>query len=433
MKKLLLIIGLFITFQSAFAQTEVPRYTLLEAFSSSTCPPCKPGNERLKTVLAENDAQDGKYTVIKYQMSWPSPGDPYYTAEGNAKRSLYSVNGVPSLFMDGGPNVDPRYLNHSQLLEKQAMPSYVEVSGKYNVIGQTVYTKIDIKPTDEITGGNNLRLFVAIVEKRTENNRKNNGETEFFQVMKKFMPHANGTMLAILRAYETVTKEFTWEFKGNYRLPANASSPINHNTEHSVEDFDNLEVVAWVQNISTKETFNSGTAILDNNSYTVNFDMEDKSGTLTATVDAEPIASGDEFEAGLTAVFTATPNEGYVVKEWKLNGEVVHEYTAKTLSVMLWEETTVSVEFKEAIGIIENNLTEVELFPNPVANELTINNAEHVQKVTITNTLGQIVKEEILTGNATAVISTQNLSAGVFFVVLKNNEGFEITKKIIKQ
>jgi len=433
MKNFLLIIGMFIAFPCAFTQTEVPRYTLLEVFSSSTCPPCNPGNLRLKTVLEENDAQNGKYTLIKYQMSWPAPGDPYYTAEGGSKRSLYNVNGVPSLFMDGGPNVDPRYLNHSQLLEKQAEPSYVEISGKYNVIGQTVYTKIDIRPTDEITGGNNLRLFVAIVEKSTINNKKNNGETQFFQVMKKFMPGANGTVLSRLYADEPVTKEFTWEFKGDYRLPANASSPINHNIEHSIEDFDNLEVIAWIQNINTKYVFNSGTAILDNNSYIVNFDMGEKSGTLTATVNGEPIASGDEFEAGLSAIFTATPNEGYAVKEWTVNGKVVHGYTAKTLSVMLWEEITVSVEFKEAIGVTENNLTEVELFPNPVANELTINNAEHVQKVTITNTLGQIVKEEVLTGNATVAISTQNLQPGIFFVTLKNNEGFEIIKKIVKQ
>ena len=35
---------------------------------------------------------------------------------------------------------------------------------------------------------------------------------------------------------------------------------VNHEIEHTVENFDNLEVVAWVQNIATKEVYNSCTA-----------------------------------------------------------------------------------------------------------------------------------------------------------------------------
>ena len=83
-------------------------------------------------------------------------------------------------------------------------------------------------------------------------------------------------------------------------------------------------------------------------------------------------------------------------------------------------------------GIATNDFTDIEFFPNPFTNEFTISNAEKVQKIIITNTLGQIVKEEVLSGVSSAVISTQNLQQGVYFITLKSNEGFEVTKKVIK-
>jgi len=593
MKKIFILFFVACFSATLFAQTEVPRHTLIEVFTSSTCAPCYSGNITLKNVLAQNDAAKGKYTLIKYQMNWPGTGDPYYTAEGNTRRGVYGLNVVPYLLMDA--SYKQSYTN-STLLAAQAVPSYVTVSGTYYVAGQTVGATINIEPTMDISGGNNLRLYVAIVEKRTVNNKKTNGESEFFQVMKKFMPNANGIILGDLNANELITHELTWEFKGNYRLPANANSPINHNTEHSVEDFANLEVVAWVQNSSTKQIYNSGTAekveliIFNTNNengtitatangvpinsggmlksgdileftaepnqknytyyikewkhngvtvpgntsntysfvfetsaivtavftrdYNVNFDVINGNGTLSASTGGNSVNPGDDIEENSTVVFTATPNEGYKVKEWKLNGTVVAgnvsnnfshvlnndavvtvefrapsitfnvingngvltatadgdpvtpgaeiapgtviEFTAipdenyivkewkhngvvvadnttNNFSITLATNTTVTVEFKEFLGIKMNNLSEVELFPNPITNKLIINNTEQIQKVLISNTLGQIVKEEILTGKNTVVISTQNLQPGIFFVTLQGFDGNEVTKKIVKQ
>jgi hypothetical protein len=41
-------------------------------------------------------------------------------------------------------------------------------------------------------------------------------------------------------------------------LPNNAGDPINHAIEHSVENFDNLFVVWWIQNMKTKEVTQAG-------------------------------------------------------------------------------------------------------------------------------------------------------------------------------
>jgi len=43
-------------------------------------------------------------------------------------------------------------------------------------------------------------------------------------------------------------------------------------------------------------------------------------GTLTATVEGVPIASGDSVALGKIVIFTAVPNEGYDRIRWWVNG-----------------------------------------------------------------------------------------------------------------
>ena len=77
----------------------VQRTPMLEVFTSSTCPPCVQGNINLKDVLSNYSQTD--YTLLKYQMSWPGSGDPYYTQEAGDRRTFYSVNSVPRFEIDG--------------------------------------------------------------------------------------------------------------------------------------------------------------------------------------------------------------------------------------------------------------------------------------------------------------------------------------------
>jgi hypothetical protein len=78
---------------------------------------------------------------------------------------------------------------------------------------------------------------------------KSNGETEFLSVMKKMLPTETGSSLPAVAIGSWDSLSFSYTFKGNYRLPIDgqAANRINHNTEHSVEDFYNTKVVAWIQ------------------------------------------------------------------------------------------------------------------------------------------------------------------------------------------
>ena len=76
-----------------------------------------------------------------------------------------------------------------------------------------------------------------------------NGETSFEYVMKKMIPSAGEFIVGDLPKDTVVNRTGTYTFNGNYRLPSNSSDEIDHAIEHSVENFENLEVVVFVQNI----------------------------------------------------------------------------------------------------------------------------------------------------------------------------------------
>jgi hypothetical protein len=234
------------------------RKSLHEIFSSSTCGPCAPGNANYKKVVAARDKN--LFTSIKYQQDFPGTGDPYSTTESVARRNYYAINSIPRMEVDGKWDQNASSFTDAIFNQFQAVPSEIEIDATYKVFGKTVTADIKLKSAVNITGDNNV-LHVAIIEGKTTDNVKSNGEREFLHVMKKMVPSQNGTELTGGLALG-VEKSFTlaYEFPGNYRLAPNGQSPINLATEHSVEGFDDLEVIVFVQNKVTKNVIQSASA-----------------------------------------------------------------------------------------------------------------------------------------------------------------------------
>ncbi|CAI8385825.1 MAG: Uncharacterised protein [Cryomorphaceae bacterium] len=270
------------------------RYPLYETFTSSTCPPCVPANINMETIFAANP---GEANSIKYQMSWPGSGDPYYYAEGGDRRTYYAVNSVPNVAIDGGWNANGNNLSQQIFDDFQAVPSFVEMSATFSKFSQTIETTVTIDPLAD-NSSSNLALFAVIYSKRDTANVGTNGETEFIHVVKKMMPSSTGQSLSGLTAGTPITQTLSYTFNGNYRLPANAGDAINLATEHTVEDFDNLGVILWIQDAVTKEVLQSTDA-----SYTIGqFENE-----LAASLNIYPNPATDrifveaDFEGEATA------------------------------------------------------------------------------------------------------------------------------------
>lgn len=234
----------------------VQRMPLYEIFTSSTCGPCLPGNENFHNVTGNFP---GEFVEIKYQQDFPGSGDPYCTDEALARRNYYAINSIPRMEIDGGWDQNASSFTANLHTEAREKPSFMELTGSFSVDAdnQTVTSNFEINPLQTINS-NDMRLMVAIIEKRTTKNIKSNGETEFIYVMKKMIPNENGELIpGGLTQSNTLTFNKDFEFVGEYRLPLNGSAAqrINHTSEHSIEDFNNLTVVAWLQDLTTKEVF----------------------------------------------------------------------------------------------------------------------------------------------------------------------------------
>lgn len=236
---------------------ENKRIPLIESFTSSTSPTSMTSNSNIETIVSNNL---GDVTSLKYQMNSPGTGDPYFTSESLNRYQNYSVQAVNSVLIDGKMQMYSQQLNQDSINERLENVAFVEIGATFWVAGKTAYITADVNPLETFQGQNYV-LHAALFENTTSQNSKTSGETEFYHVMKKMVPNANGTFLGGLNKASSITQNLSFQFQGNYRLPANANSQINHSTEHSVEQFSDLGVVVWVQDNDTKEVLQSAYAV----------------------------------------------------------------------------------------------------------------------------------------------------------------------------
>lgn len=230
------------------------RTTMLETFTASTCPPCNPGNVQLEGLLA-NGQNDGKNVSLKYQMNWPGNGDPYYTDEGDVRRNVYGISGIPATVLDGQTEINTGSLSQTNLNTAYAVASKANLSAIYQVneATKTIDLSVDVEMLVNTNPG--MRLYMAVFEYQTDNNVESNGETEFYHVMKKMIPGSGGKVMSPMTAGDHFYWTESYTFNGSYRLPQNSLDFIDNATEHSVEEFSDLGVAVWIQTLLNKEVY----------------------------------------------------------------------------------------------------------------------------------------------------------------------------------
>jgi len=234
------------------------RIVLHEVFSGSNCGPCLEAAASLEAALVGNE---GRYALVEYQIG----SDPYITQEASGRRTFYmpgESDYIPWIQADGTHGFHPNDMGEGEayapadLAALADIPSELDVHLQMEVTGQRVDITVSLRPTADIVGGD-LRLMVSINENITHLNVGSNGQTEFHNVMKKFVPDEGGTSLGVLEASETYVHELSHTFPGDYDEEVGYPKEVDHDEAHTVEEFEDLKVVAWVQDFSTWEVFNS--------------------------------------------------------------------------------------------------------------------------------------------------------------------------------
>ena len=81
--------------------------------------------------------------------------------------------------------------------------------------------------------------------------------------MKKMVPDISGTSVTNLAGPNNPqTINLSYTFNGQYVLPPDADSPVDHSTSHTVESFNNLGVAVWLQDVESKYVLQSTEASL---------------------------------------------------------------------------------------------------------------------------------------------------------------------------
>ena len=161
----------------AAVPTSVARRVLHECFSGSNCGPCAPSAERLQAIF---DANPGEFTAIKYQIG----SDPYISREAVNRRMMYlpgeMTYGIPYVHADGVNGFHPNEINDDAGYQQhnfdmfQSVPTPLDMTVSHTIEGQTITVDVGMTVFDDVPG-DQLRLFIAVIENVTYRNLGSNG------------------------------------------------------------------------------------------------------------------------------------------------------------------------------------------------------------------------------------------------------------------
>ncbi len=239
MKKNILIVTSLLMLFSLKVSAQNERVLLFECFTNTSCGPCASQNPALDALI---NANGDRVAAIKYHMNWPGANDPMYlhnTVDNNARKSVYNVNSVPHTVVDGirfanvPGNLTQNMVNNWLNIES---PFEMRLSYEVDEAANTITVHVMGRASQAVAG--NVKLYVGVIEREIHYNSApgSNGERDFYSVMKKLLPSASGTSIGNVEAGSYFAYSFSWELANVYNN-------------------DQLDAIAWLQNINTKEVY----------------------------------------------------------------------------------------------------------------------------------------------------------------------------------
>lgn len=224
------------------------RGVLLEHFTNNSSTSSSTATA-LISDLSNRETED--IINIQYHTNFPG-SDPYYEdnpGDAGARFLFYGLSRAPYAFIDGGTRKD--YSNifdffsadldsndlRNDLIKRSLMAPSFSVTLNSAVSGGILSITGQIKALQKIDSAN-VTLYLAVTERKNSDHTGALGETEFYNVFRKFIPDAGGISL-----------NKTWIKDETYTL-----------TEKSwiiekIPNSSDIEVIAFLQNNITKEVY----------------------------------------------------------------------------------------------------------------------------------------------------------------------------------
>lgn len=225
---------------AAAVSAQHKRRVLIEEFTNASCPPCAAQNPAFNAVVEANIQY---LTPIKYQTNWPGfdPMNVQTQTDVQPRVNFYGVSGVPNGRQNGTLEVFPMTSYNATMIQNAyntLTPVTIDINHALNATKDSVFINVSVTSDAALTG--NLRLRVLLVEDEIifDAPPGSNGEQDFYQIMRKMFPDANGTATGDFAAGET--KNYTFAWKLNYFY-----------------DLNQMSAAAFLQNDATREVYQS--------------------------------------------------------------------------------------------------------------------------------------------------------------------------------
>ncbi len=224
---------------------EIPpsNVVLIEDFANVSCVPCVTSNKIIES-LSNVTYGHSKLVAIKYPTNFPSPNDPFYlanTTDCNARISYYNVFFAPTTVVDGIER--PISTDSLSVMAAVDMRLTKPLQFRMDVSSSVVGSQYLITVTVKVLNGagidfSNTVLQTVVTETDIEfaTPPGSNGETKFYDVMRTMLPSNLGQSLSGISQTEEVVFQRQTTINSNWVV-------------------NNLHVIAFIQNISTKEIY----------------------------------------------------------------------------------------------------------------------------------------------------------------------------------
>lgn len=219
---------------------------LIEDFANVSCNPCVVSNKILEQLTNHTFGRK-RLVAVKFPTNFPSPVDPFFLANGpdcTSRMNYYNIQIAPTNVIDGLFKPIPSDSNDVKskiLTQLEKVPQFIIlVDHSINGNNYTINITLEIKDLSNLDFSN-LVLHTVVTETNIEfaTPPGSNGETKFYDVMRKMLPGNQGESLTSYNQIGTYTFQRQLTLNSNW----NAS---------------NINTVVYVQNTNTKEIFQTG-------------------------------------------------------------------------------------------------------------------------------------------------------------------------------
>lgn len=334
----------FLAFQPETQAQLARKQPMMEHFTNASCGPCASQNPIFEPVRLDHL---GLANHVAYHTSWPGT-DPMYSAnttESNAMVTRYGITGVPSMVLDGSLFGGPAGVTAQTLTNAISAGSPIRIR-----VEETAGTDRDVTVhLDGIgappSGSYRLQLLIVEDPKNYATPPGSNGERNFPNVFRQTLGGTAGTIITLPATGYTDTYNFSYTVNGSWTA-------------------DNVYVIAYVQNTSTREVLNSGST------RAPNYDLSPGAGEAfqPGGTSRSFFANLEEFGTGAESLTITLTADQPGAADWSANFEYDGNTYTSTATISLnggeVKEIKVNVNSGSTSGIGEYTL-EVASNDNP--------------------------------------------------------------------